>query len=64
MSFFKDGNEFVEYHMDDHIDFENACKYLPYGGVLSLRKDPSSKPLMIIGQDEVIFKQFIFSKGV
>ena len=37
---------------------------LPYGGGLSVRMPPDCKPLMILGQDECIFKQFIFSKGI
>ena len=59
-----DGKQFVEFHVDDHIDFQNRCNHLQYGGYLSVRKDPQLKPLMILGQDEVIFKQFVFSKGV
>ena len=33
-----------------------------YGGSLSVRRDKSSKPLIIFGQDEAIFKQFLFRK--
>ena len=61
--FFSEGVEYVEYHVDDHVDFQKACEHLPYGGNLSVRKDPNLKPLMILGQDEVIFKQFMFSNG-
>ena len=53
--------EMVEYHVDDHVSFQEACKHLPYGGHLSVRKDPNSKPLMINGQDEVIFRQNTFT---
>ena len=60
----EDGKEYVEYHVDDHYTFQEKCNHLPYGGHLSVRKAPNCKPLMILGQDEVIFKQFLFSKGV
>ena len=49
--------------VDDHIDLQEKCKHLPYGRYLSVRKDPNTKPLIILGQDEAIFKQFVFSKG-
>ena len=29
-----------------------------------MRKDPQQKPLLILGQDECIFKQYLFSQGV
>ena len=60
----KDGEKFVEYHVDDHIKFQKIGDDLPYGGGLSVRKPHDVKPLMILGQDKCIFKQFIFSKGV
>ena len=52
-----------EYHADGHPLFQKRCSLLPYGGNLSIRKDPTSKPLIILGQDECIFKPVIFSKG-
>ena len=56
--------EYVKFHVDDHIDFQSQCDHLPYGGNLSVRKDPQSKPIIILGQDEAIFtKQFVFSRG-
>ena len=33
-----------------------------YGGNLSVRRDKDTKPLMMIGQDESTFQQYIFSK--
>ena len=60
----KNGVEYVEYHVDDHADFQIEGNRLPYGGSLSVRFPVGQKPLMIFGQDEAIFKQFIFSKGV
>ena len=32
--------------------------------MLSVRKPHNQKPLLILGQDECIFKQFVFSQGV
>jgi hypothetical protein len=52
------GNSMVELHVDDHPIFQKESNNLPYGGRLSVRKDPLEKPLMILGQDECIFKQF------
>ena len=57
----KDGINMVEYHVDDHVSFQETCSSLPYGGNLSIRKDPNLKPLMINGQDEVIFRQNTFT---
>ena len=53
------GVDMVEYHVDD-------CKKIkmlelpPHGGNLSVRKPVDRPPVMIIGQDEAIFKQFLF----
>ena len=33
---------------------------LPFGGNLSVRKDSESRPVMFIGKDEAIYKQFLF----
>ena len=33
---------------------------LPFGDHLSERKDSESRPVMFIGQDEAIYKQFLF----
>ena len=51
---------FIEFHIDDHPSF---CEYKdvhPFGGNLSIRKPAESKPLIIFGQDEAIYKQFSF----
>ena len=56
------GVDMVEYHVDDHKLFAAKCSSLQYGGNLSIHKPPTQKPLMIIGQDECIFKQYIFKK--
>ena len=58
------GIDMVEYHVDDHVEFQTACNNLPYGGNLSVRKPPHLKPLFILGQDECIFKQYLFNKGL
>ena len=60
----QDGHDYVEYHVDNHPDFQDSGNKLLYGGKLSVRFDSTTKPLMILGQDEAIFKQFLFSKGV
>ena len=44
----KDNKQMVEYHVDKNILFETRCDDLPYGGNLSVRKPPATKPLMII----------------
>ena len=59
----KNNKQMVEYHVDDNILFQTRCDDLPYGGNLSVRKPPATKPLMIIGQDECIFKQYLFTAG-
>jgi hypothetical protein len=57
---YEDGNDntMVELHVDDHPMFQNKSNNLPYGGQLSVCKNPLDKPLMIISQDKCIFKQF------
>ena len=62
----EDGSTWYEYHVDDHTDFESRMNegYHPFGGNLSVRKPPDSKPLMILGQDEVIFKQYLMNSRV
>ena len=55
----KDGRKYREFHIDDHCRFQAACDHLPYGGYLSIRKPKDKKKAMILGQDEVIIKQFL-----
>jgi hypothetical protein len=54
----------VEYHVDDGVDYEfhkrMTTDAVEFGGNLSVRRDPTSKPLIVFGQDECIFKQFLF----
>jgi hypothetical protein len=58
----KKDEEYVELHVDDHPSFQDESNHLLYGGNLSVRKDESQKPVMIIGQDECIFKQYTLVK--
>ena len=62
--FEKAGSVFYEFHVDDHEIFQQKCQHLLYGGQLSVRFPPNAKPLIIFGQDECIFKQYLFTKGV
>ena len=54
------GEQFMEFHVDDHEDFSDIGDTLPFGGGLSVRKNPALKPLLIFGQGECIFKQYTF----
>jgi hypothetical protein len=56
--------EMVEYHVDtirsgSRID-NHPLALGPYGGNVSIRRDPNKPIVMFIGQDEAIFKQFSF----
>ena len=56
--------EYREYHSDSH---PVLIKYVSiegkkYGGDLSERRDKTLPPLMILGQDESTFHQYIFAK--
>ena len=55
----KDNEVLYEYHVDDHADFQKECSMLPFGGSLSVRKPHDVKPLVMFGQDEVIFCQYL-----
>ena len=59
----QNGMVHYEFHVDDHTIFQMRGNSLPYGGGLSVRKPPHEKPLMILGQDECIFKQYLFTAG-
>jgi hypothetical protein len=53
-----------EYHVDMHKTF---CDYMShgnkkYGGDLSGRLPVGVRPVLMVGQDESTFHQFIFSK--
>ena len=53
-----------EYHVDDHNTFQEKCKYLPFGGNLSLQMSDNQTPVMIFGQDKCIFCQYLILKGM
>ena len=72
------GNQMVEYHVVGMVLEENEERWLAddsivnrsaanvnlnnFGGNLSIRFPMGEKPLIIIGHDESIFKQYSFSK--
>jgi hypothetical protein len=44
--------------VDESPVFQDECNSLPYGGHLSVHKGVGEKPMIMLGQDECIFKQF------
>ena len=53
-----------EFHVDDHSSFPDRVQHHPeFGGDLSVRRNKSKKPLIMFGQDECIFKQYLFSNA-
>ena len=56
--FEKEGATDFEFHVDSHETFQAKCNDLPFGGHLSVRKKEWEKPLILVGQNESIFKQF------
>ena len=58
--FTRDGLDFVEYHIDDHPTFlEIGAANHRFGGALSVRKKEDEIPILLFGQDEAIFKQYL-----
>ena len=55
------GNDMVEFHVDDSDEFLDRVEGTRFGGHLSVRKAADEKPLVCFGQDESIFKQYSFS---
>ena len=55
-----DGINMVEYHVDSSYALDQRLSLLPFGGNLSVRKSVDSRPVIFAGQDEAIFKQFLF----
>ena len=53
----------VELHVESHPSFDQVRKNATtmYGGNLSVRKPPNTKLLIGFGQDECIFKQYMFT---
>ena len=58
-----DNRHMVEFHVDDldllH-DYAATIGFGSFGGNLSVRKPSGVKPLMIFGQDESVYSQFLF----
>ena len=46
--------------MDTHHSFLDQGQY-PFGYKCSIRKPPDQRPVILIGQDESTFHQYIFS---
>jgi hypothetical protein len=56
------GDEMVEFHVDDYDMLDCIAEEMGFGmfgGNLSVRKPPDVKPIMIFGQDESVFNQFL-----
>ncbi len=56
------GKEMVEFHVDDYKFLHSVADemgFCAFGGNLSVRKQPGTEPLMIFGQDESVFNQFL-----
>jgi hypothetical protein len=52
----------VELHVDSHPSFHEKMNATTiFGGNLSVRMPPNTKPLIGFGQDECIFKQYLFT---
>ena len=59
----KDGCTYYEFHVDSHQHFQDKCNTeTEFGGYLSVRKPPNSKPIIMIGQDECTYKQYLMTK--
>ena len=56
-----DGIDMIEYHVDMSYHFEDKLAGYPFGGNLGIRKPIAARPVIYVGQDEAIFKQFLFS---
>ena len=52
----KDGKNMREYHVDSYEKFSS------YPLTLSVRRNPQLRPIIIIGQDESVFKQYSFGR--
>ena len=49
------------FYVDDYLFIQEKCENIPFGGNLSVRRPSDKIKTMIIGLDEVIMKQYIFS---
>lgn len=59
-----DGRRIIEFHVDDHPMFQENLSHTQFGGSLSVRNPKPNRPLIAFGQDECIFKQYIFTTKV
>ena len=56
------GLTMFEFHVDDHESFhKTAAAKFPFGGNLSVRKKEGDKPIIMIGQDESVYKQYLIN---
>jgi hypothetical protein len=55
-----DCTDLVEYHIDTSYEFQERLSLLHFGENLSVRKPIGSNTVIFVGQDEAIFKQFLF----
>ena len=57
-----EGGEIREYHIDKHPVMQELIQpgMHNYGGIFSVRLEEVTRPIMLIGQDESTFHQFIF----
>jgi hypothetical protein len=57
------GKNMVEFHVDTCKEFmDKMNKESEFGGNLSVRFDTSKRPLVVLGQDECIAKQYLFTQ--
>jgi hypothetical protein len=57
------GNEMVEFHVDTCRTFmDQMNKETTFGGNLSVRMLPCERPVIVMGQDECIVKQYSFTR--
>ena len=54
--------EYFKYKLDSYrwIHLQSFCDQNKFKRNLSIRRNPSTKPIMMVGQDESIFKQYSF----
>ena len=60
LRFERDGKWYIEYHVDHHPTFQHlGAEKHQFGGLLSVRMPEGVLPVIVLGQDEAIFKQFL-----
>ena len=57
----EDGEQMREYHVDVHPYLQRYISNTKMGGDLSVKHSPNVRPVIIIGQDESVIKQYSFS---